>query len=419
MSLPLAPLIAVEDPSLPPTQTTTGLRCAAALSIAADTASAVREVCERALAALGGPADLAVAFASPHHEEGVAALLCDALGTENLIGCTGESIVGPGQEIESQPALSLWLARLPGVSVEPMHLDFERTPEGGTFVGWPDAVQDAWPAGSNLLLLGEPFSFPADFLLERMNEDRPGVQVVGGMASGAAEPGQNRVWRGRQEWNHGAVAALVHGQVRLRSVVSQGCRPIGRPLVITKAQRNMLQELSGKPALAQFSELFPTLSPQEQELVRGGLHVGRVVNEYQEHFGRGDFLVRNVVGADRASGALVLGDFVRVGQTVQFHVRDAASADEDLRELLSAARQSETSGSPAKTVQPAGALLFTCNGRGTRLFDAPHHDAAGIAEIWPDLPVAGFFAQGEIGPVGGRNFLHGFTASVLLVEPLD
>jgi small ligand-binding sensory domain FIST len=204
----------------------------------------------------------------------------------------------------------------------------------------------------------------------------------------------------------------MHGPVRLRSVVSQGCRPIGRPLLITKAQRNMLQELSGKPALARFSELYPTLTPQEQELVRGGLHVGRVINEYQDRFGRGDFLVRNVVGADRDSGTLVLGDFVRVGQTVQFHVRDAESADEDLRELLSAAHHSETA-------RPAGALLFTCNGRGTRLFDAPHHDAACIAKVWPELPVAGFFAQGEIGPIGGRNFLHGFTASMLLVEPAE
>lgn len=394
------------------TPAASAVRCSAALSTAADTPAAVAEVCRRALADLGGPADLAVAFASVQHGSEVAPLLSEALGGAVLLGCTGESIVGTGQEVEKEPALSLWLARLPGVSIRPMHLDFERTAEGGTFVGWRDEAHEPWPAGASLLLLAEPFSFPADFLLERLNEDRPGVPVVGGMASGGWQPGQNRVWLGEHSWNQGAVAALVHGPARLRSVVSQGCRPIGRPLVITRAQRNVIEELGGRPALAAFGELFSQLTPAEQELVRGGLHVGRVVNEYQDRFGRGDFLVRNVIGADREAGSLALGDYVRVGQTVQFHVRDAESADVDLRELLAAARDSASG-------PPAGALLFTCNGRGTRLFEQPHHDAASIDAVWPHLPVAGFFAQGEIGPVGGRNFLHGFTASVLLVEPAD
>lgn len=388
------------------------VQCSAALSLAAETAAAVDEVCRAALAGLAGPADLAVAFASPHHGPEVAQLLTRGLGSAVSLGCTGESIVATGREIENQPALSLWLARLPGVNIQPMYLEFERTPEGGTFVGWRDTGDQAWPAGANLLLLAEPFSFPADFLLERLNEDRPGVPVMGGMASGGWQPGQNRVWLGEQTWNEGAVSALIHGPVRLRSVVSQGCRPIGRPMVITRAQRNIIEELGGRPALAVFGELFSQLPPAEQDLVRSGLHVGRVVNEYQDHFSRGDFLVRNVIGADREAGTLALGDYVRVGQTVQFHVRDAQSADEDLRELLTAARDSAAGA-------PAGALLFTCNGRGTRLFEQPDHDAGTIDAVWPNLPVAGLFAQGEIGPVGGRNFLHGFTASVLLVEAAE
>jgi small ligand-binding sensory domain FIST len=208
---------------------------------------------------------------------------------------------------------------------------------------------------------------------------------------------------------------VVQGSVRLRSVVSQGCRPIGRPLVVTRAQQNVIEELGGRPALAQFSDLFPTLTPAEQELVRAGLHVGLVTNEYQESFARGDFLVRNVVGADREKGSIAIGDFARVGQTVQFHVRDAGTADADLRELLQAARGATGPGTGGRP--PAGALLFTCNGRGSRLFAEPHHDAAAIETLWPQLPVAGFFAQGEIGPVCGHNCLHGFTASVVLVEP--
>jgi small ligand-binding sensory domain FIST len=259
-------------------------------------------------------------------------------------------------------------------------------------------------------MLAEPFSFPADQLLGRLNEDRPGVTILGGMASGGGRPGQNRLLLGPNQIDSGAVAALISGPVSVRSVVSQGCRPIGRHLLVTKADQNVILELSGKPALAQLREMFQELPQRDQALIQKGLHVGRVINEMQGEFGRGDFLVRNVIGADPQSGAIAIGDYVRRGQTVQFHVRDHQTADEDLRELLTAAAGGANS-------SPAGALLFTCNGRGTRMFESPDHDAGVLQETWPDLPVAGFFAQGEIGPVGGRNFLHGFTASMALFGP--
>jgi small ligand-binding sensory domain FIST len=201
--------------------------------------------------------------------------------------------------------------------------------------------------------------------------------------------------------------------MRMRSVVSQGCRPIGRPLVVTKCERNLLIELGGKPALEQLRELWPSLSEKDQKLVQSGLHVGLVINEYQEQFSRGDFLVRNVVGVDPERGIIAMGDYARVGQTVQFHVRDAQTADEDLRELLAHGNH------PSESASPKGALLFTCNGRGTRLFSDPHHDARSLSDAWPELPAAGFFAQGEIGPIGGKNFLHGFTASIALFEPVE
>jgi small ligand-binding sensory domain FIST len=295
-----------------------------------------------------------------------------------------------------------------------MHLELEQTPEGGTIVGWSDRLPPRWPADSGMLLLGEPFSFPADLLLERLNEDQPGVPVMGGMASGGWTAGQNRVFLNDEMLDSGAVAIWLHGAIRLRSIVSQGCRPIGRHFVVTKAERNVIFELSGQPALKQLSEIFQTLSPEEQQLARNGLHVGRVINEYQDEFHRGDFLVRNVLGVDSSTGAIAIGDFVRAGQTVQFHLRDAASADEDLRELLGAAASTADDSAGSR-----GALLFTCNGRGTRLFDAPHHDAGALQSALGDVPVAGFFAQGEAGPVGGKNFLHGFTASVALFEPKE
>lgn len=390
-----------------------GPRFAAALSTESEPLRAATAVAGEAQAQLGGAADLGFLFVSSQFAGDIArigARIVEQTGTRCLLGTTGEAIVGGALEIEQAPAISLWLAQLPGAKLTTMRLDFERTPEGGVIVGWPDELRDDWPTDSTLLVLAEPFSFPADYLLERVNADRPGVQVFGGMASGGWEPGQNRLVDAQGEIDSGAIAVLVQGNVRVRGVVSQGCRPIGRHFVITKAERNVIQELSGRPALERLQELYAELPEADQALVRQGLHVGRVMNEYQSEFNRGDFLVRNVIGADKTDGAIAIGDFVKVGQTVQFNVRDAVTADEDLRAMLQAAATPD-----GKT---SGGLVFTCNGRGSNLFPEPHHDARTIQEIWNGLALAGFFAQGEIGPVAGKNFVHGFTASVVLFESM-
>jgi small ligand-binding sensory domain FIST len=260
-----------------------------------------------------------------------------------------------------------------------------------------------------MILLAEPFSFPADALLERLGQDMPALPVLGGMASGGQMPRSNLVLFGPKAYDDGAVAVILDGAVRMRSVVSQGCQPIGRPFLVTKCERNLILELGRKPALEQFQEVYKELPTSEQSLVQRGLHVGIAMNEYQEDFSRGDFLVRNVVGADPSTGAIGIGDYAKVGQTVRFHLRDSKSADEDLRHLLDAYQQTKTGG-------VAGALLFTCNGRGTRMFEEPDHDAKVLQEVLGKVPVAGFFAQGEIGPVSNRNHLHGFTASIAIVE---
>lgn len=389
----------------------TALQFAAALSLDADPRAAVREACDEVRERLGGSIDFAVAFYSHRYGAAVAELpqlLDDALHAGTMLGCNGESIVGGMREVEEGPALSVWAARLPGVSAVPMHLEFQRTQEGPTIVGWPEALAGHWPTGAALVVLGEPFSFPADWLLERLNSDRPGVPVIGGMASGAHGPGKNRVAIGRQSYTSGAAAVLLHGRLGVRTVVSQGCRPIGAPMVITKTEGQLIQGLGGRPPLEVIQELFAGLSNEDRALMQRGLHIGRVINEYQATFGPGDFLIRNCLGAERETGALAVGEFMRPGQTVQFHVRDAASADRELRELLHAA---------AGGSAPLGGLLFTCNGRGSRLFETADHDAGLVQHEWPGLPLAGFFAQGELGPVGGKNFLHGFTASLGLFGP--
>ena len=331
-----------------PSAASTSSRCSSALSTAPDPRRALAEVCNQALARLDGTPDLAVLFVSADRAEicdTVANEVCDRLGTECVLGCTAESLVGVGQEVEGVPGLSLFLARLPGAQVLPMHLTFERTPEGGAILGWPDALLEQWPGSAAMLLWGEPFTFPSDYLLERMNEDHPGLPVIGGMASGASQPGESRLILGRHALPGGAVAVLLSGAVRVRTVVSQGCRPIGKHFVVTRAEQNAIYELGGKPAVVQLHEVLVTLPTREQEMVRRGLHLGRAVSEYQDRFEQGDFLVRNVLGVDPETGAVVVGDYVRVGQTVRFHIRDAQTADADLRQLLAAARQ-QTGGNP-------------------------------------------------------------------------
>ena len=410
------------NPALTPStqeSTVTNVRFASALSTESNTARAVDEVCRQVLEQLAvepsaAPADLAVLFVSKHHGPPfgrIAEEVQRQIGSRMLVGCVGQAVLGGAREIEGEPAISLWLASLPGSTLTPMRLEYQRNGAGGSFVGWPASLADTWADGSGLLLLAEPFSFPADVLLERLNNDHPQTAVFGGMASGGLAPSENRLFFGGEELDTGAVAVLIEGGVKIHTVVSQGCRPIGQSWVITKAEHNEIYSLGGKPPLARLQALLETLPTHEKQLLQRGLHIGRVINEYQSEFHRGDFLVKNVIAADTSDGSIAIGDYVRAGQTVQFHLRDDKTADEDLRELLGRA-------AVALERSPAGALLFTCNGRGTQLFDHPHHDAAMLQETFGDIPLAGFFAQGEIGPIGGQNFLHGFTASVVLFEPL-
>jgi small ligand-binding sensory domain FIST len=386
---------------------------AAALSTAPEATPALDETCAPVRDRLGGGADLAAVFFSAHHAGSaarIAAAVRERLSPRCLLGCVAETVIGNGREVEEGPALSLWAARWAGpVTLTPFHLVLERTADGPSVMGRPDALAGPEAPGGAVLLLGDPFTFPADLFLHQTNELTPGLPVLGGMASGVGGPGECRLLLDGAVHDRGAVGVLLGGPVGLRCVVSQGCRPIGRPLVVTRAEDNFILELGGKPPLARLQELWQSLDPEEQRLFQKGLHVGRVLNEHQGEFRRGDFLVRNVLGLDKGSGALAITDRVRAGQTVQFHVRDAETADEDLRALL---RQDRA----AHARRPAAALLFSCNGRGTRLFPQPDHDAAAVRAEAGDVPLAGFFAQGELGPVGGRNFIHGFTASLALFE---
>jgi small ligand-binding sensory domain FIST len=385
--------------------------CSVGASTAEQIEDAIAEAAAKAQRGLaGGAADLAVVFVSKEYERAIRPAmegLADALGVPAVIAATAEGVLAGDREYESGPAVAVWLARLPGAEIVPLALEYSQSVDGGMFIGWPERLEDEWPADATLLLLADPFSFPVDRLIARLADDHPGVPIIGGMASGGTSPGTNTLVVDQRSYDSGAVGVVIGG-AKIRPVVSQGCRPIGRPLVITKAEENLIVELGGRPALERLREVYAELGPGDRELVKTSLHVGRAASEYTDQFRRGDFLVRNVLGADPDMGVLAIGDAVRVGQTVQFHVRDAGTAHEDLVELLG---RDDVTGS-----NPAGALVFTCNGRGSRLFAKPDHDARCIAERLGPIPAAGFFAQGEIGPIGRRNCLHGFTASIALFE---
>lgn len=378
-----------------------GIRVGSAISTSLEGDVALLDASKRALEALGGaPVDLAFLFHSPDHvpeAEKLANLLLDAVRPGALLGCTTEAVVGEGQEVEGGPGIAVWLAYLAGATLHPFQISLTRTEEGLAVSGLPMVDESARVA----IMLAEPASFPPQ-LLEIMARSGTTLPIIGGMASG-----QERVLiLDGNVYSSGAVGVDVRGPVRIEALVSQGCRPIGRPYVVTKAERNVIQELAGQPPLRRLTDALSRLAPEERELMEG-LSIGLVIDERKTDFGPGDFLIRNL-GIDDSSGAIVVGDHVRVGQTVQFQVRDPDAADAELTHLLENRLRASEHG------HPSGALMFTCNGRGIRFFGSPHHDVQTVDKVLGPLPLAGMFCAGEIGPVGGRNFLHGFTASMAL-----
>lgn len=395
------------------------LRFSSALSTSADTAAAVREVADALLRGLDGRScDLATLFVSHHHGpalDGIAGELGDALAARVLIGCTGETIVGGAREVESGPALSAWAAHLPDTELRPFTLRAARGEDDRiVYAGAPDVRE---PDRASLLLLGDPYTFPMADYLAHLGREHPHLAAFGGMASGGQGPGQNLLFLNGEVVAEGALGLVIEGRAEVVSIVSQGCRPVGQPWVITGSLGHTIQKLGGRPAVEALMRTLEELSEDERRLLGRQPFMGLAVDARKSSFERSDFLVRGILHVDTKQGTILVGDdSVRTGMTVQFLVRDAASADEDLR-LLMASRQAALAGRAPGAV---GALLFSCNGRGVRMFETPDHDIGCVRDAFgADLPAAGFFALGEIGPVGGRNFLHGFTASLALFRDRD
>lgn len=376
-------------------------RIAVGASESHDPVEAAAQAADRAAASLGSACDLCLVFASSQHlpmAKWVLSEVHERLGPRDLIGCGAGGTVAGGREMEQGPGLVVWAASLPDAEVSTFHVSAERDADGFRLLGLPPEFEP-----ESLLVLADPYSFPPEVLLGELERRRPGTPALGGLAS-AAFAGAGVLLHGGEVNSGGAVAAAISG-VELLPCVSQGAAPVGPEMTITAAEANVIGELAGRPALERLGEVISSLPERERALAASGVLLGVVIDENQPSYERGDFLVRPIVGADRDSGSLAIGEAVRLGQTVRLHVRDAASADEDLRAALR--DQSLALGAEGA----AGALLFTCNGRGSHMFDLPDHDAATLEDALA-APAAGFFCAGEIGPVGGRNFLHGFTATM-------
>ncbi len=363
----------------------------------------------------GAENDLVLLFASDAYGEELPALVAETRRRTRarlLIGCSSQGVIGPGREIENEPGIALQAFSLPGATLTPSRLTAEDIASGRMARVWTDKLGHLAPADVNAwLFFIDPFTLDGESLLSLLGTVNRGVPLVGGLASGDYRRRRTYVFLNDEVFEDGAVGVALGGAFTVRTVVSQGAAPIGETWTITEAEGNVIHSIGNRPALEVLYDTFRDLDPETQQRAQANLLVGLAMNEYRDEFQRGDFLIRNLVGVDQASGAIVVGAIPRVGQTIQFQLRDPAAADEDLHALLSRTKL-ELEG-----VEPVGALLCSCNGRGAGLFGTPDHDARTLAELLGPVPVAGFFCNGEIGPVGGENYLHGFTASIALIVP--
>jgi small ligand-binding sensory domain FIST len=386
------------------------MRWASSISSEARLDGAIAECSDAIEADLDGPQpDLVAAFVSPHFSESwtrIPSILTRRFPKAVLLGCSGGGVLAAGREIEEDRAFAMVGARLPGVRLTPLvvrpgdFVDLESACPRIADVAASAATKRSRPP--HFVLLPDPFSCPAQTLISELDRLFPLGVKIGGIASGARQPGGNLLWAGGEAAHGGAVALALEGELAVDTIVAQGCKPIGLPLFVTAGHGHLVQELDGRRPLDLLRELYEASSPGDRELFRGSLFVGVVMREGESQYGPGDFLIRNVVQLDGETGVMAIAADVREGNVVQFHLRDAETSAEDLRHHLS---DSSIGGTPA------GALLFSCLGRGRHLYGSPDHDTQMFAARYGRVPMGGFFCNGEIGPVHGRTFLHGYTSS--------
>jgi len=386
------------------------MKWVSALSKQPDIDAAVEEASEEIIRQLGNDqADLTVIFVAPQYKDfydKIPDLVNRYLKPGMLFGCSGGGIIGNGEEAEQQPAFSITCAKLPGVKIQSIYSETKELPDQDTSPSvWREWLNVNIEDQPHFVFLADPFSFRGEEFLAGVDFAYPNSKKVGGLASGAQSMGENALYLGNKIYSNGLIGIALSGDIEVDTIVAQGCRPIGEPMKITDCQDTLLKSLNGKPTLEILQDLNETLSDSDKKLLQTSLFLGIEMDPMKDELKQGDFLIRNLMGVDRESGALAIGALLRTGQLVQFHLRDKKMSAEDLDVMLTRYL------SQGQAENASGALLFSCLGRGKYLYGEANHDTNMFHKKLGEIPLGGFFCNGEIGPVGNTTFLHGYTSS--------
>lgn len=404
-----------------------------ALSTRPSLETAISEVVDRIRQSMSGNPDIGILFVSSAYATDfprIMPLMLEKLPIPVIIGCGGGGVIGTSDrtqtvEVEGNPALSLTVAQLPGVDIRPFYISAEALPDlDSSPETWVELIGILPQNKPQFILLADPFTSKINDLLEGLDFAYPGAVKVGGLASAGMMGVQSALFyhspdgTGESMYREGTIGVALSGNLVLDTIVAQGCRPIGQPYRVSQGERNIILELTeiengdgeiasyARPPLEMLRDLMQTLSEKDRELAQHSLFIGIARDEFKSQLRRGDFLIRNLLGVDPRKGAIAVGDRIRPGQRVQFHLRDSETSAEDLEFLLEAYQKEKSTFSPA-----AGALMFSCLGRGEALYGLPNFDSELFQRYFNGIPLGGFFCNGEIGPVGGRTFLHGYTSA--------
>lgn len=400
------------------------MKWVSSLSSAKKSDAAVREVIAQVRQSLDGEKPhLLVLFITPHFEKDYSEAhksVSEAFPSAYLVGCSAGGIIGGNEEVESRPAISLAAAVLPNVQIHPFRVEDEEMPD-------LDDGPRSWhkligvdPANEpHFIILSDPFTIQIENFLAGMDFAYPKSVKIGGLASGAGAPGKNALFLNEQVSRSGLVGIALSGNVVIDPLVAQGCRPIGTPYPITDCDRNILLGLDGQPPLQKLQEIYETLEPRDQDLLQHSLFLGIASDSNIGDPATGDFLIRNIVSADPQKGYLAVGALLRVGQSVQFHLRDSETSHQDLKQVLDAYAKRKPVPAQGVPATSKGVLLFSCAGRGEHLYGKSNHDSLLFGRMVGGWPISGFFCNGEIGPVGKSTYVHGYTSCFGVVQAKD
>lgn len=386
------------------------MRWASAIDTDVSLVPAVERAAEKIFTDLGRQEpDLLIVFVSQEHAarfDAVAELLHREFENAYLFGCCGTAVIGGGREIEDQAAISLTGATLPGVKFRGLHLDAAQVPPLYAEARvWEDTLHLTANQQPSFLILADPFSFETETFVRGLDRVYPSAVKIGGLASGARQVGGTALYLGNRVYRSGAITLALTGDIEVDAVVAQGCRPIGDPMFVTGAHENLIREIDGHAPRDVLTDLFERVGPADRELFNQSLFLGLAMRRDASEYVPGDFLIRNILGMDPQSGALWVSAHVPNNSVVQFHLRDATTSAMDLERVLMSYRASQRF-SPV-----GGALLFSCAGRGMELYGQTDHDSNAFRRLIADVPLGGFFCDGEIGPVQNTTYLHGYTSS--------